>query len=197
MPYFQAQFENPDEFLKLIDASCLTPFPNNYFDVIFSEEVLEHIADLTLVRLRREMSRITRDGGKHLHLFPAKWHLVESHLYMPAIHWLPKNFLRLALIYFYVLIGVEPHWKELSHSNIGEKAKNYYQYSVNKTYYRSLKVLENIFTSGSFKFSYKVNYRRRGKKDINGYFPHAVAVDLEKQPSSKTLNFPETKAAKN
>jgi len=42
LPYFKNRYENPAEFLKLIDASCATPFPDNKFDIVFSEQVLEH-----------------------------------------------------------------------------------------------------------------------------------------------------------
>lgn len=179
LPYFKSKYEKPEEFLQLIDETCLTSFPDNYFDIVFSEQVLEHVADLE--KVSKEMSRITKKGGKHLHRFPAKWHLVEQHLYMPAIHWLPKNFLRLGLTYFYVIFGIEPHWKHLSDSTVWEKVNTYYQYTVNKTYYRSLQTLRKIFANDSFYFDSQTYYNRRGRKDINGYFPNSVEVYLEKQ----------------
>ena len=179
LPYFQSKYEKPEEFLQLIDETCLTSFPDNYFDIIFSEQVLEHVADLE--KVSKEMSRITKEGGKHLHRFPAKWHLIEDHLYMPAIHWLPKNLLRFGLIYFCVLIGAEPNWPQLSQSKKREKAKTYYQYSIKKTYYRSITSIKNTFLNNCFNFDYKVNYQRKGKKDIKGYFPKSVEIYLEKQ----------------
>lgn len=158
LPYFQKKYEKPEEFLKLIDQTCLTPFPDHYFDIIFSEQVLEHVADLEAVS--QEMSRITKRGGEHLHQFPAKWHLVEQHLYMPFVHWIPKTHIRYQLIYFWTLLGVEPHWKQLDQSSRANKAKIYYQYSKDKTYYRPVDEIRNIFESYSFSFSFKTRKNR-------------------------------------
>ena len=39
-----------------------------------------------------------------LHVFPSQYHVVEQHLRMPFVHWLPKNILRKAAIVFYVFL---------------------------------------------------------------------------------------------
>jgi hypothetical protein len=101
---------------------------------------------------------------------------------MPAIHWLPKNIVRLGAIYFYVFFGVEPYWKQLSQYQTWEKAKTYYNYSINKTFYRSIKTIKKFFLTNYFSFYCKTNYKRRGRRDIQGYiFPKSVEVYLEKQ----------------
>lgn len=127
------------------------------------------------------MSRITKLGGKHLHRFPFKWHLVEQHLFMPAIHWLPKNWMRFCLIYLYTLLGVEPHWEELSHCSILDKARKYHDYSVNKTYYRTIETLKNTFEKHSFSFQYIILKHKHNIKRINSFFPYAIEVYLEKE----------------
>jgi len=112
------------------------------------------------------MSRITKPGGLHFHRFPAKWRLIEDHLYMPAIHWLPKNWMRFCLIYLYTLLGVEPHWEELSHCSILDKAREYHDYSVNKTYYRTIETLKNTFEKHPFFLSiYNLKTSTRHKKN--------------------------------
>jgi hypothetical protein len=44
--------------------------------------------------LAAELGRIIAAGGGGMHVFPAKWSIVEPHLHVPIVHWLPKNRLR-------------------------------------------------------------------------------------------------------
>lgn len=173
LPYFQDKYETPKKFLKLINESCSTPFPDQYFDIIFSEQVLEHIADLD--KVSREVSRITKKGGRHLHHFPAKWHLIEQHLYMPCIHWLPKDKTRFCLIYFYTLLGIEPRWQQLDEVSRVNKAKKYFDYSKNNTYYREVLEIKHIFEKHLFIFSFKT------RRDRLKLFPHSLTIYLEKK----------------
>lgn len=57
------------------------PYPDGYFDMIFSDQVFEHAQDQDVVFA--ELHRITRPGGVHLHVIPAKWQIVEPHIYVP------------------------------------------------------------------------------------------------------------------
>ncbi len=178
LPYFNAIYDSPSDFLKLINESCITPFPDDFFDIVFSEQVLEHISNLKIVS--QEMKRITKLGGQHYHQFPAKWHLIEEHLHMPFIHWLPKNLLRYILISLFVAIGIEPYWKEPGPKNTKDKAKIYYNYSINKTHYRSLKNIKRVFQENSFNFNYQINYRRILKYRYFGHLPQLIRIYLDK-----------------
>ena len=57
------------------------PYPDHHFDVVFSDQVFEHAADQD--RVFGELERITRPGGIHFHVIPAKWQLIEPHIYVP------------------------------------------------------------------------------------------------------------------
>jgi SAM-dependent methyltransferase len=57
------------------------PFEDNSFDLIISEEVFEHVMDQ--VNVLRELHRIMRPGGHALHFFPARYCLIEPHIYVP------------------------------------------------------------------------------------------------------------------
>lgn len=66
------------------------PYPDDYFDVVFSDQVFEHALDQD--GIFAELYRITRPGGVHLHIIPAKWQLIEPHIYVPlggliGSHW--------------------------------------------------------------------------------------------------------------
>jgi SAM-dependent methyltransferase len=73
------------------------PFADNGFDVVFSHEVLEHVADDR--RCAREMVRVTRPGGRIVIFVPNRLYLFETHgIYWrgeyhfgnkPFVNWLP------------------------------------------------------------------------------------------------------------
>ncbi len=72
------------------------PYPDNYFDVIVSNQVGEHIGNLFL--FFDEISRTLRPGGYSVHLFPLKHYVVESHISMPLVHRISSHDARVAFI---------------------------------------------------------------------------------------------------
>jgi ubiquinone/menaquinone biosynthesis C-methylase UbiE len=142
--------------LQLLLDDNKTPFPENYFDITFSNQVFEHIEDINSVA--KEIYRITKKDGEGYHVFPSFMYPNEGHLHMPFVHWLPKNQIRYLIILIYVLIRREPFWPELSNLNLLGKAKAYYNYSINKTYYRKPKTLTNIFSNAGFNVKHGSKY---------------------------------------
>lgn len=57
------------------------PFASGSFDVVFSNETIEHVADDGVYA--REMVRVTRPGGRILIFCPNRWYPVETH----GIYW--------------------------------------------------------------------------------------------------------------
>jgi len=57
------------------------PFDDNTFDLIFSDQVFEHVKDQ--VTVFAELHRITKPGGHHLHAIPAPYYPIERHLKVP------------------------------------------------------------------------------------------------------------------
>jgi len=125
------------------------PFPDGFFNLIFSSQVLEHVSDLPQVA--EELFRVTGKGGIGFHAYPARLHPVEAHLKMPFIHWLPKNSLRKGLINLFTRLGVEPRWERLTGESASKRTDAYYGYSIAKTYYRQLSDTEHTFQSAGFK----------------------------------------------
>lgn len=138
----------PDRLLGPIEPTGRTPHPDGLFDFVFSYQVLEHVEDINLVTA--ELSRLTRPGGYGLHIFPGKWRPVEGHLFMPLVHWLPKNILRKWAIRVFVVLGIEPHWKELEGLGGTVKADRYFNFSKNLTHYRPYKRIVSSFTKSGF-----------------------------------------------
>lgn len=145
---------------KGYDASTLTQlspegktgFPDGFFHVVISNQVFEHVSDIEAVA--EEKRRITKERGTGYHIFPASKRLIEGHLFMPFVHWLPKNNLRKYLIGTWVFLNIEPHWPELENMKWKEKTDTYYHYSINHTFYRTPSDLRRKFRKHGFHVSF-------------------------------------------
>lgn len=68
--------------IKLIDENNYEiPFDNNNFDVVISFQVLEHVQDYNF--FAKETRRVLSRNGKSIHVFPAAWRPLESHILVP------------------------------------------------------------------------------------------------------------------
>ena len=71
-------------------------------------------------------------------------------------HWLPKSSaLRKAAIWLYVRAGREPRWDRLEGSDVGAKAKAYYDYTVEHTFYRTYAEVKRIFERQGFDVAFE------------------------------------------
>lgn len=145
---YRAEGYDPDHRLRVLDPEMQLEFSNGFFDVIVSDNVLEHVHDLGDVMA--EMARLTRPGGWGFHLFPGRFTVVEGHLFMPFVHWLPKNWLRELAIRSFVALGVEPHWREAGGLGTAAKAELYYRYSCEKTFYRAPRTILDMAHAHGF-----------------------------------------------
>jgi SAM-dependent methyltransferase len=134
-----------DSLLSLINHDVRTEFPDNFFHLIFSNQVFEHVSDIELVAI--ESWRITTENGMGYHVYPAHRRILEPHLLMPFVHWLPKNQIRKYLIFACVCLGREPKWLD---GSIIEKTNVYFNYSISKTYFRRYSNVRKIFEENGF-----------------------------------------------
>ncbi len=65
------------------------PFPDNYFDFLVSNQVIEHVEDLD--KTLAEFQRVLKPGGQFLTIFPDKSTWREGHCEIPFLHWFPKQ----------------------------------------------------------------------------------------------------------
>ncbi|MEM9170212.1 MAG: class I SAM-dependent methyltransferase [Pseudomonadota bacterium] len=142
-PHLAALGLDVDDVVRVIDANGRTGFPDGYFHFVFTHYVLEHVAALDPVT--REIARVTAPGGEGFHVYPGQYRPIEAHLYMPLVHWLPKNGVRRALIGACVRAGIEPHWPWLDDAAPVARADAYHQYTVDRTFYRSYDVVRGAF----------------------------------------------------
>lgn len=137
-----------DSIISLMENGEEKQFPDGFFHLSFSEGVFEHVRDIEQVAAN--LKRVTAPGGVGVHFFPAHRHFVEIHLFMPFLHWLPKNRLRRTYIWFLLLLGLGPRWKEMQGKSRAEQADAYYDYIMHKTYYRTPRALRDVFTRNKF-----------------------------------------------
>ena len=137
-----------EDLLHPLNPDASSPFPNNYFDFVFSEEVIEHVEDLRSTA--KELARITAPGGMQLHLYPAHREIVEDHLHMPLIHWLPKNGVRKAVIALAMLLKFCPDWPDTNDKPFKQRLHHYFEYSVKHTHFRAWDQVRRTFFSCGF-----------------------------------------------
>jgi SAM-dependent methyltransferase len=66
------------------------PFGDDYFDVVISNHVIEHVGDERLQRAHlAELNRVLRPNGIGYLAVPNRWMLVEPHYRLPFLSWLP------------------------------------------------------------------------------------------------------------
>jgi SAM-dependent methyltransferase len=74
--------------------ACALPFPDDAFDVVFSNAVIEHVGDRERQQLFvREALRV---GRRVFLTTPNRWFPIETHTRLPLVHWLPHPITRRA-----------------------------------------------------------------------------------------------------
>ncbi len=136
-----------DKKIFLINSDNKTNFDSNYFDIILTNQVIEHIDNKDSFLL--EINRILKKGGISYNILPAKYRINEVHLKMPFVHWFPKNNLRKYLIFFWSLFKLS-HWSECLNFRFKDKVNYYYEYSIHKTFYLDSNELFNKFQNFGF-----------------------------------------------
>ena len=82
------EFERAAEAVRRLGVACVVnaagerlPYPDNVFDAVLSNEVIEHVQDDRAAVA--EMARVLRPGGRLLLFCPNRWYPVETH----GIYW--------------------------------------------------------------------------------------------------------------
>jgi SAM-dependent methyltransferase len=90
--------------IKVTDSQRDIPFADNSFDVVYANQVFEHVRFLD--RMLSECSRVLRPGGTLLANFPLATYPIEGHLRVPFAHWLPPGSLRIKYLQLSCRLGV-------------------------------------------------------------------------------------------
>lgn len=106
------------------------PYPDSYFDVVYSTQVFEHIP--CYEPALEEIRRVLRPGGVSMHIFPSKWRPIEPHFFAPlggVITWEPW-------LWFWAVCGCRNPNPIHDGMNARQEAReNWEQSRMNYTYY--------------------------------------------------------------
>lgn len=92
------------ERLALISESDAWPWPPDQFDLIISNQVMEHVRNHRV--FFSEIFRTLRPDGFSVHVFPLRHVLVEPHLRLPLVHWIRNRDLLRRCIHFLSRLGL-------------------------------------------------------------------------------------------
>jgi SAM-dependent methyltransferase len=131
--YLRQAGADPDR-LRLLGEELRYPFDDAYFDLVLSDQVIEHVPDLDA--FCREVSRVSAHDGIGLHIYPAKWRPIEVHMMTPFAHWLPKGPARRAAVTGSLCLGLAaPYFK--GHP-LRDRAEIFARFSEAETFYRPI-----------------------------------------------------------
>ncbi len=82
----------PSHIRWVIADALRAPFPDNVFDVVFSNSVVEHLG--TTAAQQQFAREISRMGSVYWVQTPNRWFPMEPHLMCPFIHYLPRRLQR-------------------------------------------------------------------------------------------------------
>jgi SAM-dependent methyltransferase len=96
------------------------PFAEEAFDVVLSEQVLEHVTDYPAALA--EIRRVLKPGAVSLHVFPSRYKLIEPHVYVP----LASMVRSLGWLRFWAALGIRNEFqKSLSASKTAAHNRAY------------------------------------------------------------------------
>jgi ubiquinone/menaquinone biosynthesis C-methylase UbiE len=76
---------------QLVNDTAL-PFPDQTFDLVISNHVIEHVGDKEdQANHLREIRRVLKSNGFLYLAVPNKWRLIEPHYRIPFLSWFPKT----------------------------------------------------------------------------------------------------------
>ena len=73
-----------DERIKLVHAEDPWPFGDEFFDIVISNQVLEHVWDH--VQFFNQQHRVLNSKGFAIYLFPVKEVWFDGHVFLPFVH---------------------------------------------------------------------------------------------------------------
>lgn len=72
-----------------VGDACALPWCDKYFDIVYSNAVIEHVGDFEKQKLMAK--EIMRVGKAWFITTPNRWYPFEFHMRLPLITWLPGN----------------------------------------------------------------------------------------------------------
>ena len=154
-----SMLENAGRIRKIKFAEVYQlPFDDGEFDLVFSEQVMEHVQDHHSVA--SEIARVLKRDGVSIHRFPSRLRPIESHVFVPF-----SSVIRLyPWIIFWTALGF--HKKKQKGMSISKIASVNIDYLNSSTNYLNGRDLQEIF----YQYFDKVYSAPRDYLDISPNF---------------------------
>jgi len=153
---------NGREMLFSFDENTRIPFDENFFHFIMSQEVIEHVSDVSV--MARDLRRVSAPGSVGFHVFRPQYNFIEPHFFMPLVHWFPKNRLRKYAILFHTHLGIGTHPPQIPGAGPKERAEFLYRYSINQTFYRPYPLIGGAFRNSGFGICFPITNHTKIRK---------------------------------
>jgi len=126
-----------NERLQLISQTTVWPYADGFFDIILSNQVLEHVD--TPDHFFGQVYRTLRSGGIAVHLFPLKHYIYEGHLHLPLVHRIANyDFLRAYIrLLSRLRLGKFPTHRRVTGISLADYVQKHADYMHHLTHYLS------------------------------------------------------------
>jgi SAM-dependent methyltransferase len=167
---FGCDFDTTAEHCSRIESPYRLPYPDAHFDVVISNQVLEHVMDYD--SSLAELARVLKPGGAFLHMFPSRWIPIEPHVFVPFATVI-RNRAWLAL---WALLGVRNQFQRRMPAL--ERARTNHAYLLNHTNYLTRRSIEHYFSRhfGDVKFVERSFLRHSPRARAFASVPFADAI---------------------
>jgi SAM-dependent methyltransferase len=125
--------------VNLISENDNWPYPDNSFDIVMSNQVIEHVKNADV--FFKELNRVMSIGAYSIHSYPVKEIIIEPHYFLPLVHWVDNWDLRKFIIKFFSRFGLGTFKKQLKDGLTGDLDKwssMHSDYTTNFTHYLQL-----------------------------------------------------------
>ncbi len=162
----QHQHINWDARLKTVSSIDSWPFDNEFFDIVVSNQVVEHVHDHNL--FFSQNWRVLKTNGFSIHLFPVKNYIIEGHLGLPFVHRITQWHLLYRYIRSCSALGIGK-WKRLKElCSLDDYSESYADFLTRYCNYVSVSELLTYGKKCGFRtgFNYTGNFYYEKLKEI-------------------------------
>ena len=126
-----------ENMIRLIESPYRLPFEDNYFDLVFSDNVLEHVMDYKPTL--SEIHRVLRPGGGSLHFFSSRYRFLEVHKRVP----LGSIIKRKSWFVLWAYLGIKSNHQKSINMRPNDIIEDNYNYLNKYTNYLKKRDLQN------------------------------------------------------
>lgn len=159
--------------MAVIAEDAPWPFADGTFDIVVSNQVLEHVRDHDA--FFRETARVLQPDGFAIHLFPTRSVIVEPHIRLPFAHRIPSSDLRRRYIRVLSRLGLGRYQerRRITGVSLDEYARRQAEYLDRHTNFKAAGDLIRIGDRHQLRGSvrYTPEYYRQKARSLAGRSP--------------------------